>query len=140
MMQLWGCLCTHLVGWASVGSCSPREPGPVLLAGVSWWLPVADTLSPCSVAQGRSEGWAGAWPGCNCCLGPPWGLFWVSGDSQVSGPVGHTFEDRLDLPTSLSSYLSGPFQAYVLRAIHLADSASPVGHTLCFQPYRGLLV
>lgn len=59
----------------------------------------------------------------------------VSGDSQVSGP-----EDRLDLPTSISSYLSGPFQAYVLRAIHLADSASPAGHTLCFQPYRGLLV
>lgn len=65
-MQLWGCLCAHLVGWASVGSCSPREPGPVLLAAVSWWLPVADTFSPCSVAQGRSEGWAGAWPGCSC--------------------------------------------------------------------------
>ena len=66
MLQLWSCLCAHQVGWASVGSGSPREPGPALLAAVSWWLPVADTVFPCSAAQGRSEGCAGTWPGCSC--------------------------------------------------------------------------
>lgn len=54
MLQLWSCLCAHQVGWASVGSGSPREPGPALLAAVSWWLPVTDTIFPCSAAATQS--------------------------------------------------------------------------------------
>lgn len=80
MMQLWGCLCAHLVGWASVEAAAPGSLDLcswLLFPGGSLWLTHSlPVLHRVALKGGREPGQAAtaAWAlhgGCSGCLGTP---------------------------------------------------------------------